>query len=152
MILPGMACGGYPIPLLPHVTHKERKRPAETMSSRTESTRLYVLLISNWSQKEVEWDRNPQVWKEIGQGGVHTHTHTLHAKLSLVGVCFKLASLWSKRECLAGEEGICTSGLDMSGVDGPLTWSIKRPADRRKLFFSLFSSLHLLLVLSPSCV
>lgn len=71
--------------------------------------------------------------------------HTLHAKLSslsLVGVCFKLASLRSlkekrkKEECLAGE-GIRPSGLDMSGVDGPLTWSIKRPADRRKLFFFL---------------
>lgn len=77
--------------------------------------------------------------------------HTLHAKLSslsLVGVCFKLASLRSlkekkrkKEECLAGE-GIRPSGLDMSGVDGPLTWSIKRPADRRKLFFSFLIGLE----------
>ena len=45
--------------------------------------------------------------------------HTLHAKVVLVGFCFEVSG------------GV--RGLDMSGVDGPLTWSIKRPADQRKL-------------------
>ena len=74
------------------------------------------------------WPREPELtnvwytcWSVIVEMGwkLDSLKHTLHAKVVLVGFCFEVSG------------GV--RGLDMSGVDGPLTWSIKRPADQRKL-------------------